>query len=61
MKKLLIILFLLPLIGFAQNDLGEAGDIDRIALDVIIPEQVSKIPEFARSLLESKLIEAVTE
>lgn len=61
MKKLLIIIFLLPLIGFAQNDLGEAGDIDRIALDVIIPEQVSKIPEFARSLLESKLIEAVTE
>lgn len=61
MKKILIIIFLLPLIGFAQNDLGEAGDIDRIALDVIIPEQVSKIPEFARSLLESKLIEAVTE
>ncbi|HMM11900.1 MAG TPA: hypothetical protein PKE03_07395 [Bacteroidales bacterium] len=61
MKKLIIILLMLPLIGYSQNDLGEAGDIDRIALDVIIPEQVSKIPEFARSLLESKLIEAVTE
>lgn len=61
MKKLLLILFLMPFIGYSQNDLGEASDIDRIALDVIIPEQVSKIPEFARSLLESKLIEAVTE
>lgn len=61
MRKLFIIIFMLPLFAVSQNDLGEAGDIDRIALDVVIPEQVSKIPEFARSLLESKLIEAVTE
>ncbi|MBK9291484.1 MAG: hypothetical protein IPM52_07650 [Bacteroidetes bacterium] len=61
MKKLLLIVFLLPILALAQNTLGEADDIDRIAIDVVIPEQVSKIPEFARSLLESKLIEAVTE
>lgn len=61
MKKILFVFYLFPLIVSAQNDLGEAADIDRIALDVVIPEQVSKIPDFARSLLESKLIEAVTE
>lgn len=61
MKKLLILLCLIPLLGMAQNELGYAGDLDRIALDVLVPDQVANIPDHARSLLESKLIQAVTD
>ena len=61
MKKVFIILLFLPLMGWAQNDLGNANDLDRIALDVVIPDQVTDIPDFARSLLESKIIQAVTD
>lgn len=62
MKKLVIFLFgILPLAVLAQNNLGSANDYDRIALDVFIPEQVESIPEHAKSLITSKLTNAITE
>lgn len=62
MKKLVIFLFgILPLAVLAQNNLGSANDYDRIALDVFIPEQVENIPEHAKSLITSKLTNAITE
>lgn len=62
MKKLVIILIgLLPLALQAQNNLGSANDYDRIALDVFIPEQVENIPDHAKSLITSKLTNAITE
>lgn len=61
MNRILFILFFIPLMGIAQNELGMADDLDRIALDVIVPDQVADIPDHARSLLESKLIQAVTD
>ncbi len=44
-----------------MDDLGYADDMARIALDVIVPDQVADIPDHARSLLESKLMQAVTD
>lgn len=62
MKKLIIFgIFILPLFGLAQNDLGKADDYARIALDVFIPEQVQDIPDHAKSLMVNKLTQAVTE
>jgi hypothetical protein len=61
MKKYIFILFFLPWVGLAQNELGYADDMARIALDVVVPDQVADIPEHARSLLESKLIQVVTD
>jgi hypothetical protein len=62
MKKLIIFLIgLLPLAVLAQNNLGSANDYDRIALDVYIPEQVENIPDHAKSLITSKLTNAITE
>lgn len=62
MKKLFIFLIgLLPFAVLAQNDLGSANDYDRIALDVFIPDQVESIPDHAKSLITSKLTNAITE
>jgi hypothetical protein len=62
MKKLIfLIVGFLPLLGFSQNNLGAADDYARIALDVYIPEQVENIPDHAKSLMVSKLTQAVTE
>jgi hypothetical protein len=61
MKKILFFLLIIPSLAFAQNDLGYADDMARIALDVIVPDQVADIPDHARSLLESKLMQAVTD
>ncbi|WP_319591083.1 hypothetical protein [uncultured Draconibacterium sp.] len=57
------IIFSQIFIGFgasAQNDLGEIDDLERIALSVIVPYQVEGIPDHAQSLLESRLMKAVT-
>ncbi len=62
MKKIIFaLLLLIPIVVVAQNDLGRADDLDRLALDVVVPDQVADIPEHARSLLESKLIQVVTD
>jgi hypothetical protein len=61
MKKLIILLCFIPVMGFAQNQLNKADDSQRIALDVLIPDQVTNIPDYARSLLESKITQAVTD
>lgn len=62
MKKFIIFLIgLLPMTVLAQNNLGSANDYDRLALDVYIPEQVESIPEHAKSLITSKLTNAITE
>jgi hypothetical protein len=62
MKKLIFLLVgILPLLGISQNNLGSADDYARIALDVYIPEQVENIPDHAKSLMVSKLTQAVTE
>ena len=61
--KILIIftLSLLPFMAFSQNTLGQADDYARISLDVFIPDQVEGIPAHAKSLLISKLTQAVTK
>ncbi len=62
MKKIVFLLLaFVPFFGMAQNNEGSANDYDRIALDVYIPEQVESIPDHAKSLLTSKLTNAVTE
>lgn len=62
MNKLIIIFcLLLPALTGAQNNLTEANDMDRIALNVVVPDQVADIPEHARSFLESKITQVVTE
>ena len=58
---LIIILALLPLMATSQNDLEKADDYSRISLDVLIPSQVENIPDYAKSLLENKLTQAVTK
>ncbi len=60
-KLILLVIGMLPLFGFSQNDLGSANDYDRITLDVFIPDQVESIPAHARSLIVNKLTQAVTE
>jgi len=62
MKKI-VFLFLAfaPFLGITQNNEGAAADYDRLALDVFIPEQVESIPDHAKSLLTSKLTNAITE
>jgi len=62
MKKLIILFCLLaPFFVSAQNNLNEANDLERIALNVVVPDQIANIPEQARSLLESKLAQVITE
>ncbi|PKP35906.1 MAG: hypothetical protein CVU00_00240 [Bacteroidetes bacterium HGW-Bacteroidetes-17] len=61
MKKILVLLMLLPLIAFSQNNYGSANDQDRIALTVIIPPGVDGIPEHARSLLQNKLDQVASQ
>ncbi len=61
MKKIVLLLCFLPFFGWTQNQLGKADDLQRIALDVVIPDQVANIPDFARSLLQSKITQAVTD
>lgn len=62
MKKIIfLILGILPLWAFSQNELGSSGDYDRIALDVFIPDQVESMPDHAKSLIVNKLTLAVTE
>lgn len=56
-----IFLFLLPILGFSQNNLEAADDYDRISLQVFIPDQVERIPDGARSLLINKLTQATTQ
>lgn len=61
--KIILLLFgiVFPILINAQNDLGSADDYDRISLDVFIPDQIETIPPHARSLLRSKLTQAVTD
>lgn len=62
MKKIAVLLLaIVPVLSFAQNDLGSADDYDRITLDVYIPEQVESIPAHAKSLIVNKLTQAVTQ
>jgi len=61
MKKIFFFLCFLPWMGWAQNELGSANDLERIPLDVVIPDQVANIPDFARSLLESRILQVVTD
>lgn len=49
----------MPFLSFSQNELGSADDYSRIALDVFIPDQVEDMPNNAKSLLVSKLTQAV--
>ncbi len=60
-KYLLLILALVPLLGWSQNDLGKADDYARLNLDVYIPDQVQDIPDHAKSLMVNKLTQAITE
>ena len=62
MKRLIFLIFgIVPLLNFAQNDLGSTDDYARIALDVFIPEQVETIPDHAKSFIVNKLTQAVTQ
>lgn len=61
MKKFIVFLFVIPLLGWSQNDLGKADDYARLNLDVYIPDQVQDIPDHAKSLLVNKLTQAITE
>lgn len=61
MKNLLYLLLFLPFLGMSQNNLGSAVDMDRIAIDVLVPPQVEDIPDQAQALLENKLMEVAVK
>ncbi len=61
MKYLFILIVCLPFFGFGQNNLGSADDLDRIAIDVLVPLQVEDIPDQAQALLENKLMEVAVK
>lgn len=61
MKYLFILIVCLPFFGFGQNNLGSADDLDRIAIDVLVPPQVEDIPDQAQALLENKLMEVAVK
>lgn len=61
MKHLLYLLLFLPFFGMSQNNLGSADDLDRIAIDVLVPPQVEDIPDQAQALLENKLMEVAVK
>lgn len=61
MKNLLYLLLFLPFLGMSQNNLGSADDMDRIAIDVLVPPQVEDIPDQAQALLENKLMEVAVK
>jgi len=61
MKHLLYLLLFLPFIGMGQNNLGSANDMDRIAIDVLVPPQIEEIPDQAQALLENKLMEVAVK
>lgn len=61
MKNLLYMLLFLPFFGMSQNNLGSANDMDRIAIDVLVPPQVEDIPDQAQALLENKLMEVAVK
>lgn len=61
MKHLIYLLLFLPFLAMSQNNLGSADDMDRIAIDVLVPPQVEDIPDQAQGLLENKLMEVATK
>lgn len=62
MKNLIYILLLLCSIALqAQNTMDSADDYSRISLDVFIPDEIGNIPASAKSLLVSRLTQAVTD
>lgn len=63
MKKLIIIILaLVPCINInAQNTVGKADDMGRIALAAYVPQQIDKMPDAARSMLSNKLSQIVTQ
>lgn len=61
MKHLLYLLLFLPILGMSQNNLGSANDMDRIAIDVLVPPQVEDIPDQAQAMLENKLMEVAVK
>ena len=45
----------------AQNSLGSSDDVARIALASYVPQQIEKMPEEARSLLQNKLNQVASQ
>lgn len=63
MKKFLLVT-LVPLITLsciAQNDLGKLKDMERISLVAWVPQQIESMPNAARSVLQNKLTQIVTQ
>jgi hypothetical protein len=62
MKKLFLTMFLLSVYtAFCQNNKSSADDMGRIALAAYVPQQIDKMPDAARSLLQNKLSQIVTK
>jgi hypothetical protein len=62
MKKIvLIILIVIGNNSFGQNTAKESDDAARITLAAFVPQQISQMPEAARSSLENKLSQIVTQ
>lgn len=61
MKHFLYLILFLPFVAMSQNNLGSADDLDRIAIDVLVPPQVEDIPDQAQALLENKLMEVAVK
>jgi hypothetical protein len=59
-----IILSILIVVGcniYAQNTAGKSDDMARITLAAYVPQQISNMPEAARSMLANKLSQIVTQ
>lgn len=57
----LIILIVVSLSTYAQTTAGKSGDVARIVLSSYVPLQIENMPEAARSMLENKLSQIVTQ
>lgn len=64
MKKNSILIafsFLLNFAALGQNQLGKSDDLNRIALNVYIPEQAENISDIATKLLKDKVMQMLTK
>ena len=62
MKHILLLIFfgLITNLVLCQNNLGNADDDARIALNIFIPEQIENIPAVAKSLLNDRVTQILT-
>ena len=64
MKRIFIVLFftfLTFITALSQNSLGKADDIARLSIAAIVPEKAGDMPGGARTTLENKMRQIVTQ